>query len=156
VALHQTTATDAKSAGCATKEDLLAELHRRSQGEIYRIELGALLPDPRVALCITLSTTEAEFQALKSRLHRLDTRAVAGAWTFHALAVIQDYPGVRAADLCTLVGQEKDPFNLNVRKLKTLELTESLATGYCLSPRGEALLDFLRLEAETESSPFVG
>jgi hypothetical protein len=147
VSLNQITAADAKSSGYETKEALLAELQRRSEGEIYRIELGALLPDPRVALRKTLSTTEAEFQSLKSRLHRLDTRAVAGAWTFRALAVIHAHPGVRAGDLCARVGQEKDQFKLNVRKLKNLGLTESLATGYRLSPQGEALLDVLGLEA---------
>jgi hypothetical protein len=37
---------------------------------------------------------------------------------------------------------------LNVRKLKHLGLTESLGTGYRLSPRGEALLDSLRENGE--------
>lgn len=156
VALNQITAAEALRAGYETKEALLAELQRRPEGEIYRIELGSLLPDPRVALRETLSATHAEFQALKSRLDRLDRRAVAGAWTFRALAAIQDHPGVRAAELCTRVGQEKDQFKLNVRKLKNLGLTESLGTGYRLSPRGVALLSFLHSEADTESSPVVG
>ena len=56
------------------------------------------------------------------------------------LEVLSLHPGVRAGDLCSLVGQEKERFKLNVRKLKNLGLTESLETGYRLSPRGEALL----------------
>jgi len=43
-----------------------------------------------------------------------------------------------------MAGQDKISFKLNVRKLKTLGLTESLEVGYRLSPRGIALLDELR------------
>ena len=56
------------------------------------------------------------------------------------LEVLGAQPGVRAGDLCELVGQEKQQFKLNVRKLKNLGLTESLGTGYRLSPRGRDLL----------------
>jgi len=52
--------------------------------------------------------------------------------------------GGRAGDLCRMAGQDKMSFKLNVRKLKTLGLTESLEVGYRLSPRGIALLDELR------------
>jgi hypothetical protein len=47
---------------------------------------------------------------------------------------------VRAEDLAHSVGREKQPFKLDVRKLKELGLTESLEIGYRLSPRGEAVL----------------
>ena len=36
--------------------------------------------------------------------------------------------------------QDRPAFKINVRKLKEMGLTESLDTGYRLSPRGEALL----------------
>ena len=49
-----------------------------------------------------------------------------------------------AGDLCRLVGLEMHPFKTNVRKLKTLGLTESLEVGYRLSPRGVA---FMRTES---------
>ena len=54
--------------------------------------------------------------------------------------MIDAHPGVRAGDLCAQVGQERDLFKVNVRKLKALGLTESLGTGYRLSPQGRALL----------------
>ncbi len=38
---------------------------------------------------------------------------------------------------------DKARFKTNVRKLKGLGLTESLEVGYRLSPRGEAVLEFL-------------
>jgi hypothetical protein len=50
---------------------------------------------------------------------------------------------VRAADLAASFGRERDPFKLDVRKLKELGLTESLRPGYRLSPRGRAVLESL-------------
>ena len=37
-----------------------------------------------------------------------------------------------------MVGRERDPFKLDVRKLKNLGLTRSLRVGYRLSSRGAA------------------
>jgi hypothetical protein len=146
VALNRISAADAHRAGYESREVLLDELQHRPEGEIYRIELGPLRPDPRVALRETQVATEAEFQVLRSRLSRLDAQALEGTWTFRTLEVLSCHPGVRAGDVCGLVGQEKERFKLNVRKLKNLGLTESLGTGYRLSPPGEALLSFLRSE----------
>ena len=50
-------------------------------------------------------------------------------------------PPVEFVELAADLGVERPAFKLNVRKLKGLGLTESLGTGYRLSPRGEALLD---------------
>lgn len=75
--------------------------------------------------------------ALRERLRRLDA---GGAWTLRTLETIRKHPGVRAGDLCALIGQEKMHFKGNVRKLKSMGLTESLEIGYRLSPRGSALL----------------
>ena len=44
------------------------------------------------------------------------------------------------ARLAKRIGQERDHFKQNVRKLKELGLTESLEIGYRLSPRGRAYL----------------
>lgn len=134
---------DARRAGYESLEVLLEELRQRAEGEVYRIELGALLPDPRVALRESVATSAPELEALCERLRRLDSRATGGAWTLRTLEVLRTRPGVRAGDLCGVVGQEKERFKLNVRKLKNLGLTESLGTGYRLSPRGTALLRFL-------------
>ena len=136
----QITAADARRAGAESREALLALLAARD-GEVYRIELGPLRPDPRVALRSSPATDPAEIQKLVARLENLDRRAARGPWTRRTLLVIREHPGVRAGDLCHLVGQERLPFKLDVRKLKSLGLTESLEIGYRLSPRGEALLD---------------
>lgn len=143
-ALDQISAADARRAGYESREALLAELKRRADGTVYRIELGPLRADPRIALRESPATDEVEVQQLLARLHRLDARAGGLPWTRRVLEVVSSHPAVRAGDLCHLVGQERAPFKLNVRKLKNLGLTESLDTGYRLSPRGAALLDTLR------------
>ena len=47
---------------------------------------------------------------------------------------------MRAGDLADAAGMVRKDFKGRVRKLKALGLTESLAVGYRLSPRGEAVL----------------
>lgn len=143
VALDQISAEDARRAGYESREELLAELRLRAEGEVYRIELGPLRPDPRIALRESPATDQVEIRELLERLRRLDARA-GEPWTLRTLEALSAHPGVRAGDLCELVGQERDQFKLNVRKLKSLGLTESLGTGYRLSPRGVALLDEAR------------
>ena len=145
VSLSQISAVDARQAGYGSRAALLEELQRRSTGDIYRIELGSIGPDPRIMLRETRVASKAEHQNLQGRLRGLDERAIGGAWTFRTLEMLASNPGVRARDLCGLIGQDKERFKINVRKLKNLGLTESLGTGYRLSPRGRALLNTLRL-----------
>lgn len=76
-------------------------------------------------------------------LEGIRSGAIDGPWTLATLRVLRDKPGVRAGDLCAIVCQEMMRFKLNVRKLRNLGLTDSLGTGYRLSPRGEAVLGFL-------------
>jgi hypothetical protein len=135
--------TEARRAGYADRDALLAELNARTEGRIYRIELGALEPDPRIALRHARASG-SEIATLVARLARLDARAGSGPWTRRVLEIIERHPTVRAADLCRKAGQDKDSFKTNVRKLKNLGLTESLEVGYRISPRGQALLDALR------------
>jgi hypothetical protein len=140
VLLDAITAEDAHAAGYPSREALVADLASRPDGVLYRIDFGSLGPDPRVALRQQAPVDEAERQDLRARLLRLDARAEGGAWTRRALEAIRDHPGRRAADLCRQVGQERQAFKANVRKLKALGLTESLEVGYRLSPRGAAVL----------------
>jgi hypothetical protein len=155
VTLAQISTGDARRAGYASKAALLEELARRPEGDVFRIELGALRPDPRIALRETPATTNEELSLLRSRLQRLDAASSDGPWTLATLRVLRDKPGVRAGDLCDIVGQEKMRFKLNVRKLKNLGLTDSLGTGYRLSPRGEAVLGFL-VTQPFDSAPSSG
>lgn len=132
------TAEDAAMAGLETVAELLDSAGSRG-GTLYRIRLRHVGPDPRAALREAIPD-ESELAELARRLERLDQRSSYGAWTWQTLALISEKPGVRAEDLARTVGREKMPFKLDVRKLKELGLTESLTTGYRLSPRGERLL----------------
>lgn len=142
---------DARQAGHASTDILLAELERwGAGGQLYRIELGGLRADPRIALR-EQPPDEEGIAALSRRLARLDAASPEGAWTESTLLAIRDHPGLRAGDLCRLVGQERDRFKPNVRKLKGLGLTVSLEVGYRLSPRGEAYL--LATEGRVKEPP---
>lgn len=141
VTLESISNADARRAGYERREALVEELAERD-GELYRIELGALEADPRIALR-KKRADESDLQELIVRLDRLDARSNGAPWTRRVLNLIAAHPARRAGDLCKMVGQDKMSFKLNVRKLKTLGLTESLEVGYRLSPRGAALLDEL-------------
>jgi hypothetical protein len=143
VAATAITAADARRAGYPSRQALIDDLNTRDVGDIYRIELGALTADPRVALRARPAQTSSDLHALREALARLDARAADGPWTTRVLRLIARHPGRRAGDLCREMGQEMLPFKANVRKLKALGLTESLEVGYRLSPRGSALLDTL-------------
>jgi hypothetical protein len=138
----QISESEARRAGYAARQVLLAELAGRAEGEVYRVELGALRPDPRVALREAPPTTDGELREVGDRLRRLDARAVE-PWTRRTLELIGQHPATRAGNLCRMVGQEMHHFKLNVRKLKALGLTESLEVGYRLSPRGAAVLPMI-------------
>jgi hypothetical protein len=133
---------DARAAGFSTLDELLAFVDRRANGTIYRIRLRLAGPDPRVALRDAVPDSE-QVGPLARRLERLDRASRHGPWTADVMRAIRDQPGVRAADLATQFGRERLPFKVDVRKLKELGLTESLARGYRISPRGRALLDQL-------------
>jgi hypothetical protein len=135
VAMTNISDADARRAGYASRGELLDELRSRD-GTVYRIELGGVRADPRVALRQSAALSAKELAEIARRLQRLDERSTHGPWTRQTLDLIRSRSGVRAGDLCRLVGLELQPFKLNVRKLKALGLTESLEVGYRLSPRG--------------------
>jgi hypothetical protein len=142
IELSAISAADARRAGYSSREDLLADLNARTEGEVYRIELGPLSPDPRLSLRNTRPAGD-DLKTLTERLRRLDART-SEPWTVRVLELIAAHPALRAADLCKRAGQERLPFKINVRKLKALGLTESLEVGYRLSPRGVAVLQAIR------------
>ena len=139
IALKEISGADAKHAGYESRDALVEELSRYDEGKIYRIELGPLTADPRIALR-QKKTSPQENDAMRERLSRLDAHSNDGPWTQRTLELIRAHPGRRAGDLCELMGQQKMRFKGNVRKLKSMGLTESLEIGYRLSPRGAALL----------------
>ena len=134
------TADGARLAGYPTRDALIADLNRRSEGDLYRVTLHRAGDDPRAALREQDDLGDDAVTAITERLARFDRSSRHGPWTEAVLRLIADSPGVRAPDLAASLGRETQPFKRDVRKLKELGLTESLEVGYRLSPRGRAWL----------------
>lgn len=140
VSVSSLRAEDARRAGAASLTALKQALAARSADPAWRIGLAYAGADPREALRATVPDA-AEIAEINARLDRLDASSAYGAWTRATLDLIDLHPTVRAPDLAAQVGRDTADFKKDVRKLKELGLTESLAIGYLLSPRGEAVVD---------------
>ncbi|HUP14944.1 MAG TPA: hypothetical protein VM848_02650 [Acidimicrobiia bacterium] len=139
------TDADARRAGHADVQSLLADLPVRPGLPLYRIQFHVVEdPDPRAELAASADLTPADIVEISRRLHRLDRASPHGPWTIAVLEMIESHPGRRAPDLAAHFGRETQPFKTDVRKLKNLGLTLSLKVGYRLSPRGEAYLSTIR------------
>lgn len=134
---------DARAAGAASRDDLLAALAGRD-GALFRIDFHYAGADPRIALRERAVLATDELDAVVARLQRFDARSSHGPWTRAVLEAIEAEPGRRAPDLAARFGRETQPFKTDVRKLKELGLTESLPVGYRISPRGATVLAELR------------
>ncbi len=139
-ALSSLRAEDARRAGAASLAALRAALSHRTDRPVWRVGLRYAGPDPREALREQLPDEE-EMAELHIWLDRLDAASPHGPWTRPTLRIIDRSPGVRAPELAAELGRETLSWKADVRKLKERGLTESLAIGYRLSPRGEAVLD---------------
>jgi hypothetical protein len=139
---------DARVAGETSRASLLEWLGAGREGDYYRIELRPAGPDPRVALRDSADLDAAAHEDISRRLSRMDAASSSGPWTLAVLLAIEAAPAVRAADIAGPLGMERLHFKANVRKLKELGLTESLGTGYRLSPRGRAYLDSRDLDRD--------
>jgi predicted transcriptional regulator len=138
IAEHDITDAEARRAGFATRDDVLALL--KPDGRLYRIRVRYAGEDPRIALRNAADLSDEDVAAIRRRLERLDRASLDGPWTAATLRLIMDHPEVRAPDLAARAGRDTQPFKADVRKLKNLGLTESLRIGYRLSPRGQAYL----------------
>ena len=140
VPLSSLRAEDARRAGSPSLEAIQEALRHHTDRPIFRIGLRHAGTDPREELRETLPSAD-EIEAIRAWLDRLDAGSRHGAWTRPTLEIIDRSPGVRAPALAAELGRETLEWKSDVRKLKEKGLTESLAIGYRLSPRGEAVLD---------------
>lgn len=130
-------AAEARAAGFADLTELRADLAAQRAGQLYRIAFRLLGEDPRIALRDNTDLSANQLAALLAKLARLDK---AGAWTRATLQAIADHEGRRAGDLAEMLRRDKQWLKVHIRKLKNLGLTESLGTGYRISPRGQVVL----------------
>ena len=133
-------AADARRAGSPSLRALREALSHRTDRPVFKVGLRHAGNDPREQLRETVPDAD-EVVAIRSWLDRLDASSKHGAWTRPTLEIIDRSPGVRAPELAAELGRETLEWKADVRKVKEKGLTESLAIGYRLSPRGEAVLD---------------
>lgn len=132
---------DARRSGYPSGDAVRADLRGDPSSPVYRVQFHVVdEPDPRAELAATSELTDEDRADIDRRLDRLDRASSHGPWTRAVLDAIAAQPATRAPDLAAGFGRETQPFKLDVRKLKNLGLTISLAKGYRLSPRGEAYL----------------
>ncbi|MEI5103726.1 hypothetical protein RB200_41185 [Streptomyces sp. PmtG] len=134
---------DARRAGFADRAALLAGQRPGGDRRLYRIGVRVVGEDPRARLRENTALTAAELDDAVALLQGIDARSRRGPWTLGVLALIHDHPGTRAAELAALVNRETPRFKADVRTLKEHGLTESLAVGYRLSPRGRLVFERL-------------
>jgi hypothetical protein len=132
---------EALAAGWPDVARLRRQLDKVTDGETYRVTLSWAGPDPRVALRECADLTDDDVATIDARLERLDRASSHGPWTMATLDVIRRRPHTRAPDLAAELGRERDPFKIDVRKLKNLGLTRSFDVGYEVSPRGTSYLE---------------
>ncbi len=155
VPVRDITDDDARQAGEADRSALLARLASRPRGRYAPAAQFELGPDSQVWRVAFHPVTAGDDRphlgdqtdlgpddraGIDRRLDRLDATAPGGPWTRATLALIAAHPGVVSTTLAAGLGRERMAFKADVRKLKRLGLTESLRTGYRLSPRGAAYL----------------
>ncbi|MEU9337000.1 hypothetical protein AB0D49_28175 [Streptomyces sp. NPDC048290] len=141
----EVTDRDAHRAGYPDRAALLASQRAGDDRRLYRVALRPAGPDPRTALREdTGGLTPARLAEIVADLDGIDARSTRGPWTRTVLRLIHDHPATRAADLAARVHRDTLPFKADVRRLKERGLTESLETGYRLSPRGERVWRHLR------------
>lgn len=140
--VEEITDDEARAAGWPDAARLRRQLDK-VEGDFptYRVALSWAGPDPRVALRESADLTDEDVAAIDAKLERLDRASSHGPWTMATLDLIRRRPHTRAPDLAAEVGRERDPFKIDVRKLKNLGLTRSFEVGYEVSPRGLAYLE---------------
>ena len=149
VTAEEITEEDARCSGFGDRAALLTALSKSTkQGGYHRVMLHLGGPDPRSEMAANADLTDQELAGLKADLDTIDTRGRRPPWTREVLRLIAAHPGLRAQDLAEHLDREKLPFKADVRRLKALGLTQSLETGYRLSPRGQALMAYLRSSTE--------
>ena len=128
---------DAARSGHSSLNALLADITGQRAGTLYRIAFHLAGADPRVALRDIADFGPGELDGLLQRLTNFDADT---PWTSQTLRLIAAREGITAGELATSIGFEKAALKQKIRKLKELGLTESLQSGYRISPRGRAFL----------------
>jgi hypothetical protein len=134
---------DVLRSGAESLEALLSGLKGR-EGQLYRIDFRLAGPDPRAGLAGRPATSSQDRAELDASLAHLDRVSRTGPWTSDILRLIDDRPGTPARLLADEQGVELLQLKRRVRRLKAPGLTESLQSGYRLTPRGRERVRTIR------------
>ena len=102
------------------------------------------MTDPRESA----QETALDSDAVTTIAARLDAMDRSRRWTRAALRLIAAHEGIEAAELAKRLDRDLLRLKTDVRRLNALRLTERLAVGYGITPRGCA---FLEAEAAARS-----
>ena len=114
-------------AGSATRSELLGFLDRRDRRPDLPYPAPGDRAGPRRAARPVSTPDAAALPSIERRLARLDRASPHGPWTTGRAARHRGQPERRAVGLAAEFGRPRLPFKVDVRKLKELGLTESLA-----------------------------
>ena len=140
IAVSEITDADARAAGGASPNDIIAGLREGDDRTLYRIRFRRVGDDPRIALRKTADIDVAAFDEITAQLDRWDKASRTGPWTREVLGAVDRYPGMQSGELASRLATDRQQLKRRIRQLKSLGLTESLQIGYRLSPRGRAYL----------------
>jgi len=135
------TDADARAAGAASPRDIIERLREGDDRTLYRIRFRRVGEDPRIALQEAAAIGAAERDEITAQLNRWDRASRDGPWTREVLAAIGQHPGEQSGELARRLGKDRQQLKRRIRNLKSLGLTQSLPTGYRLSPRGRSYHD---------------
>ena len=140
IPFHAVTTRDMKLAGASTKDALRARAAHAGPIDddtlVYRIEFHVV----GAKSTRTATPFDDDHVALvNTKLDAMDARSKAGAWTRGTLRLIAEHEAMVSTDLAAQMHRPRMEFKADVRKLKALGLTESLETGYRLTPLGRRI-----------------
>ena len=142
IPFHAVTKRDIKLAGASSRDALRERAAHAGPIDddtlVYRIEFHVVGAKPTK----TAAPSDDEHVTLvNSKLDAMDARSKTGAWTRAALSLIGEHEGMVSTELAVVMQRPRMEFKADVRKLKALGLTESLETGYRLTPLGRRIAE---------------
>lgn len=135
------TVEDAERSGHPSYDAMLRALTAVDDRQLYRIDFHIAGDDPRVALRQTIELSVEDIASISQSLARFDRSSRNGAWTDTVLTLIGSLDGRTASDIVQRTRINKPLLKTRIRQLKALGLTESLSSGYRLSPRGRRYME---------------
>ncbi|MEP6623647.1 MAG: hypothetical protein ABJC79_04340 [Acidimicrobiia bacterium] len=146
IPFHAVTDADVRNAGATDREALRKRAAHAGPIEddtlLYRLDFHVAgertAPD-------TVPLDGAAVAQVIEKLDRMDARSKRGPWTQRVLEIIGDQPATVSTELAEQLDRARFEFKTDVRKLKALNLTESLLVGYQLTPLGRLVVTARRL-----------